>query len=67
VLYEGALYAVGVTSSQARAACDLAADGAHVIGLTGAFGGARFMSEEQWRFVVNWEAETYRQSVIMSN
>ena len=67
VLYEGALYAFGLTSSQARAACDLAADGAHVIRLTGAFGGARFMSEEQWRFVVNWEAETYRQSVIMGN
>jgi len=25
------------------------------------------MAEEQWRFVVNWEAETYRQSVIMGN
>ena len=67
VVCEGAVYAIGATSSQARAACDLAADGAEVMRLTGAFGGARFMSEEQWRFVVNWEAEDYRQSVVMGD
>ena len=63
----GTLYAQGATRSQVKAACDLAADGAHVLRLTEAFGGANFMSEKQWRFVVNWEAESYRQSVARSS
>ncbi len=67
VLCEGALYAIGAASSLARAACDLAADGAEIMRLTEAFGGARFMSEEQWHFVVNWEAEVYRHSVAMGD
>ena len=44
----------------------VAADGAHVLRLTEAFGGANFMSKEQWQFIVNWEAESYRQSVAES-
>jgi len=60
------LYAIGATHSQAKVACDLAADGAFVFQLTEAFGGANFMSEKDWRFVVNWEAESYRQSVSES-
>ena len=63
LVFEDALFAQGATRSQVKAACDLAADGAHVFRLTEAFGGANFMSEQQWRFVVNWEAEAYRQSV----
>jgi len=66
LIHEGSLYALGTTGSQARTASALAADGAHVLRLTEAFGGANFMSEEQWRFVVNWEAEAYRQSVAES-
>jgi len=64
-IHENTLYILAATRSQADVACDLAADGAHVLRLTGAFGGASFMSEEQWRFVVNWEAESYRQEVAM--
>ena len=67
VLCEGTLYAIGSTGSLARAACDLAADGADIMRLSSAFGGARFMSEEQWHFVVNWEAEVYRHSVAMGD
>lgn len=67
VIHEESVYALGSTNSQAQAACDLAADGAHILHLTEAFGGARFMSEEQWRFVVNWEAEAYRQSLAESH
>lgn len=63
VIHKEIAYTLGATDSQAQAACDLAADGAHVLRLTEAFGGARFMSEDQWRFVVNWEAEAYRQAV----
>jgi len=63
LIHEGVVYASGATRSQAQAAFDLAADGAHVLHLTEAFGGANFMTEEQWQFVVNWEAESYRQSV----
>ena len=63
VTHDGMVYATGATLSQARTACELAADGAHVMRLAEAFGGARFMSEDQWRFVVNWEAEAYRQAV----
>ena len=66
LIHAGALYAQGATHSQVKATCDLAADGAHVLRLTAAFGGANFMSEEQWRFVVNWEAESYRLSVAKS-
>ncbi len=64
VIHEDALYAQGATHSQVKVASDLAADGSHVLRLTEAFGGANFMSERQWRFVVNWEAESYRQSVV---
>jgi rhamnose utilization protein RhaD (predicted bifunctional aldolase and dehydrogenase) len=63
LIHDGTLYARGATHSRAKAACDLAADGALVFRLTDAFGGANFMHENQWRFVVNWEAESYRQSV----
>ncbi len=66
LIHEGALYAQGATRSLAQAACDLAADGAFVLRLTEAFGGANFMSEKQWQFVVDWEAESYRQSVAES-
>ena len=67
LIYADALYAQGATNSQVKAACDLAADGAHILRLTEAFGGANFMAEKQWRFVVNWEAESYRQSVVKSS
>jgi len=63
LIHADGMYAQGATRSQVKAACDLAADGAHILRLTEAFGGANFMSEQQWRFVVNWEAESYRQSV----
>jgi len=63
LIHEGTLYALGATISRARLAAALAADGAHVLRLTEACGGANFMSEKQWQFVVNWEAEAYRQSV----
>jgi rhamnose utilization protein RhaD (predicted bifunctional aldolase and dehydrogenase) len=66
LIHNGVLYSTGTTLTQARAACSLAADGAHVLRLTEAFGGVRFMSEEQWRFVVNWEAEAYRKSITES-
>ena len=66
LIHACALYALGATHSQAKAASDLAADGAHVLRLTEAFGGANFMSKEQWQFIVNWEAESYRQSVAES-
>jgi len=63
LIHADGIYAHGATHSQVKAACDLAADGAHILRLTEAFGGANFMSEKQWRFVINWEAESYRQSV----
>ncbi|MCP4047343.1 MAG: class II aldolase [Gammaproteobacteria bacterium] len=66
LIHKGTTYALGATGSQAKTASALAADGAHVLRLTEAFGGANFMSEEQWRFVVNWEAEAYRQTVAES-
>ena len=66
LIHKGTTYALGTTGSQAKTASALAADGAHVLRLTEAFGGANFMSEEQWQFVVNWEAEAYRQSVAES-
>jgi rhamnose utilization protein RhaD (predicted bifunctional aldolase and dehydrogenase) len=63
VVHEGTLYAQGATFAKAKVTCDLASDGALVLRLTEAFGGVNFMTEEQWRFVVNWEAESYRQSI----
>jgi rhamnose utilization protein RhaD (predicted bifunctional aldolase and dehydrogenase) len=63
LIHERTVYIRAATRSQANVACVLAADGAHVLRLTEAFGGANFMSDEQWQFVVNWEAESYRQSV----
>ena len=67
IIDEGSLYALGSTYSQAVVACELAADGEHVLRLTDAFGGVNYMTEEQWRFVVGWEAESYRQAVARNS
>ncbi|MGD9020577.1 MAG: class II aldolase/adducin family protein [Lysobacterales bacterium] len=63
LVHENTLYVQESTHAKAKTACDLAADGALVLRLTEAFGGVNFMSEQQWRFVVSWEAESYRQSI----
>lgn len=63
VSHDKHVYGLGKTAGEARLALELAADGEQVLKLTRAFGGPKFMSEPQWRFVVNWEAEAYRQTV----
>lgn len=61
--HDGVVYGLGKSVSEARLALELAADGERVLNLTRAFGGPKFMPEPHWRFVVNWEAEVYRQKV----
>jgi rhamnose utilization protein RhaD (predicted bifunctional aldolase and dehydrogenase) len=53
----------GTTENNARLAMELAKDGALVVQLAEAFGGARTMTREQWKFIDNWEVESYRRKV----
>ncbi len=54
------VFGVGAGAKDAELALELAADAALVQQLAAAFGGLRFMSEHEWRFIENWEVESYR-------
>lgn len=56
----GRVYATGASEKRAALAMELAQDGALVLQLTPAFGGARFMSDAARGFIENWEVESYR-------
>ncbi len=54
------VYGLGASPQKAQLALDLAADGALVTQLTGAFGGVHHMTDRQRAFIENWEVEAYR-------
>jgi rhamnose utilization protein RhaD (predicted bifunctional aldolase and dehydrogenase) len=58
-----AVVSLGATENNARLAMELAKDGALVARLAGAFGGVRYMADRQWRFIDEWEVESYRRKV----
>ena len=64
VAFDEGVLGVGTTPKGASLALDLARDGALVVQLSEAFGGIRYMSEKATRFIINWEAESYRQTQI---
>jgi len=67
VTWDGLVCGVGKDQIQARAALDLAADGALVSQLAAAFGGVRYMTDQARRFIEGWEAEAYRLKVLQSS
>ena len=58
-----AIYCAGPTLKDARAAAVAAQDAALVLQLTEAFGGPRFLADEEWGFIENWEVEAYRRKI----
>ncbi|MFW5996808.1 MAG: class II aldolase/adducin family protein [Lentisphaeria bacterium] len=57
---EDGVFAIGDSDNKARLALELARDGALVEQLAQAFGGIKYLTEEQRDFIVNWEVEAYR-------
>lgn len=55
---------IGRSQKNADLALELAQDGALVMQLTDAFGGIRYMTDEQRGFIENWEVESYRAKQI---
>lgn len=54
------VFGIGETEKTARLALDLFVDGVHIAVYSEAFGGPRFMTQEQTDFINNWEVERYR-------
>ena len=63
ILKSSGIYAMGNTEKQATNAALLTADSVNIAVYTRAFGGASHLSAELVDFLVNWEAESYRQKV----
>ena len=63
ILKNSGIYAMGNTEKQATNAALLTADSVNIAVYTRAFGGASHLSAELVDFLVNWEAESYRQKV----
>lgn len=62
VLVEGVgMFAAGSTISAALAARDVYRDAAEVMAAARALGGVNCLTSRQYRFIENWEAESYRQ------
>ncbi|MCC5829458.1 MAG: class II aldolase [Phycisphaeraceae bacterium] len=61
------ILAIADTQQAADLAFELTVDGAHVLRLTRAFGGVRYMSDDARRFIENWEVEAYRQQVAVES
>jgi rhamnose utilization protein RhaD (predicted bifunctional aldolase and dehydrogenase) len=58
------VFGIGETEKTARLALDLFVDGIRVAAYSEAFGGPRFMSQDQKDFINNWEVEQYRIRVV---
>ena len=63
VIANDRVYGLGNTEKNAGLALEFAMDGAQVLKLSQAFGGAEYMSDAAREFIENWEVESYRQSV----
>jgi len=64
VLAGSRVYGIGTSQSNADLALELAQDGALVMCLVTAFGGARYMTPAHREFIENWEVESYRQKQV---
>ena len=58
-----AVFCVGETLKDARAAATAARDAARVQQLTVAFGGPNYLTPEQYGFIESWEVESYRRQI----
>jgi NAD(P)-dependent dehydrogenase (short-subunit alcohol dehydrogenase family)/rhamnose utilization protein RhaD (predicted bifunctional aldolase and dehydrogenase) len=61
-----ALFSVGDSLKDARAVAVALANARQVQALTAAFGGAHFLNERQYRFIEEWEVESYRRKVSLA-
>ena len=61
-----ALFTVGDSLKDARAVAVALANARQVQVLAAAFGGAHFLNERQYKFIENWEVESYRRKVSLA-
>lgn len=59
------VFGLGINEKDAALALEMAQDGALVEQLAGAFGGIRYMSQQEQDFIDNWEVEAYRRKVVV--
>lgn len=64
---EDGLFAAGSSPARAELALALALDGALVVQLAEAFGGAQYMDDAARDFIENWEVEAYREKALGSS
>ena len=60
------LYTAADNLKDAKAIVIAIANALQVQRLAGAFGGPKFLSEREYKFIENWEVESYRRSVSMA-
>jgi rhamnose utilization protein RhaD (predicted bifunctional aldolase and dehydrogenase) len=60
----GGVFGVGSSEKKVALSLELARNGALVVQLAGAFGGAEYMTEAARRFIEGWEVESYRQKQL---
>ena len=65
VAADQAVFGIGETDPQARAALALAEDGALIRQLSQAFGGVEYLDDAAREFIENWEVETYRARISL--
>lgn len=58
-----ALFTAGNSIKDARSIAIAVANALHVQKLTDAFGGPKFLNEREYKFIENWEVESYRRSI----
>lgn len=64
IALHGVICGMGKTPERALLALEMARDGAEIVRLAGAFGGAGYLDLESSRFIEGWEVERYRQRQI---
>jgi len=64
VAWKDGVFGVGASKKNAALGLELAQDSALVCQLAAAFGGIRYMTDEQGNFIDKWEVEAYRRKMV---
>jgi len=64
ISFESGVFGLGDSDRNASLALELAQDAALVRQLTAAFGGPKYMTDEQGNFIDKWEVEAYRRKLV---
>jgi rhamnose utilization protein RhaD (predicted bifunctional aldolase and dehydrogenase) len=67
ILEKGPVISFDISDNSAQLALDVFIDAMKISFYSNYFGGPHFMSQEQIRFIENWEAENYRRKISTGN